>query len=183
MDAPAGAAPRRLRGALGLEPQQRRLALEAAGVAGQRAVAADDAVARHDDRDRVAADRGADGAARRRPAELARDRRRSCASCRRRCAAAPARRRAGTRVPCRSSGRRRRRARRRSSASSWRAAAREQRVVGDVRRVDRGRDGASGLRTRRRRGRVACARAAAGRAAWRSRRLRGAVRAGWRRWR
>src|SRR5450755_4598618 len=56
-----------------LDAQERRLALEAAGVAGQRPGAADDAMARHDDRDGIAPDGGADGAARSRPAEPARD--------------------------------------------------------------------------------------------------------------
>jgi hypothetical protein len=45
-----------------LELQQRRLALQAAAVAGERSVGADDAVARDHDRHRRAADGGADGA-------------------------------------------------------------------------------------------------------------------------
>src|SRR5204863_592062 len=59
--------------AIGLDAQQRGLAVEAAGIAGQRARAADDAMAGHDDRDRISAHRRADGATRRRQAELARD--------------------------------------------------------------------------------------------------------------
>src|SRR5437763_6185259 len=60
-------------GALGLEAKKRRLALEAARIAGEGTRAADDAMARHDDRDRVAADGGADGPARRGHAERAGD--------------------------------------------------------------------------------------------------------------
>src|SRR5947208_13805868 len=62
------------REALGFDPQERGLALEPAGVAGERARAADDAMAGNDDRHRIAPDRGADGTARRRQAESARDR-------------------------------------------------------------------------------------------------------------
>ena len=45
-----------------LDLEQPRLALDAARVAGEAAVAADHAVARHDDRERIAAGRGARGA-------------------------------------------------------------------------------------------------------------------------
>lgn len=52
-----------------LEPQQLDLAFEAARITGQGAVAADDAVARHDDRNRVQADRCANRAGGRRAAD------------------------------------------------------------------------------------------------------------------
>ena len=73
--APARARVGRVRG---LEPEQRGLALQAAGVAGEGAVAAEHAVAGHDHRDRVAADGGADRAPGGRRAELAARCRRSC---------------------------------------------------------------------------------------------------------
>src|ERR1700761_1366909 len=60
----------RQRGAL--DVQQRLLAVQAAGVAGQRAVLADDAVARHDDGDRIASYRRAHRARGLRASELAR---------------------------------------------------------------------------------------------------------------
>ena len=97
---------RRPRAGARLETEQRGLAVEAAGVAGQGAVAADDAVAGHDDRDRVAADGGADRAPRGRRAEPPRRCRRSC-----RCAPGAMRQQlapdaaAGTACRCRSSGR------------------------------------------------------------------------------
>src|SRR4051794_38852264 len=56
-----------------LELEQGALHLDPARVAGERAVGADDAVARHDDRDRVQRVRAADGAARRGPADPRRD--------------------------------------------------------------------------------------------------------------
>ena len=55
------------------ERQQRALAVEAAGVAGQRAAAADDPMARHDDRQRIAAGRSTRRAHRRRTSAPARE--------------------------------------------------------------------------------------------------------------
>src|SRR5204862_290777 len=55
-----------------LEVEQRALALETAAVAGEAPVGADDAMARHDDRDRVAAVGVADGARVEDPAQRAR---------------------------------------------------------------------------------------------------------------
>src|SRR3954452_8908411 len=61
------------RRAPGLEVEQRPLGRQPAAVAGERAVGADHAVARHDDRDRVLAVGGADGAERGRVPDLAGD--------------------------------------------------------------------------------------------------------------
>src|SRR5215831_20423257 len=59
--------------ALAFDAKERAFPVEAAGIAGEAPRAADDAVARHYDRDGIAPDRCADGAARRRHAELACD--------------------------------------------------------------------------------------------------------------
>ena len=65
--------------------EQPALARDAAAVAGELSVRADDAVARHDDRDGIRAVRGRDGADGGRPADRARELRVRPASCRRGC--------------------------------------------------------------------------------------------------
>ena len=79
--------------------QQRALALDAPAIAGERAVAAHDAVARDRDRQRVGAAGLRDRAHRLRRADALRDARSSSPSCRPGSRAAPARRAAGR--PCR----------------------------------------------------------------------------------